>query len=254
MLAAAPHVCIFDRSVLHPPSFLPSLLRCSESLPSTPLPSFLHCSAAPLLRKPATVKKLVPVTSLTLRSTGQLTGYIHAADPALHKVSARLLPGRNGQWQPAGLSRAAGRRMACEETFSFRIRELAPGALRVLDMQDMEALRRGAQPYTSNLASAIIRGAARGGHAGHVCAPARCQASTCQALPTPRPSFQRNESPSAPWYTPASRMLLALTYCNAQGGRQWWRRAAAWQTHWRICPPRSMRPCSASWQPSTGVS
>ena len=36
--------------------------------------------------------------------------------------------------------------MACEETFSFRVRELAPGALRVLDMQDMEALRRGATP------------------------------------------------------------------------------------------------------------
>ena len=27
---------------------------------------------------------------------------------------------------------------------------LLPGALRVLDMQDMEALRRGATPYTSN--------------------------------------------------------------------------------------------------------
>ena len=50
------------------------------------------------------------------------------------------------QWQRAGLSCAAGRRMACEETFSFRVRALAPGALRVLDMQDMEALRRGAKP------------------------------------------------------------------------------------------------------------
>ncbi len=37
-------------------------------------------------------------------------------------------------------------RMASEETFSFRVRELAPAALRVLDMQDMEALRRGAPP------------------------------------------------------------------------------------------------------------
>jgi len=36
--------------------------------------------------------------------------------------------------------------MASEETFSFRVRELAPAALRVLDMQDMEALRRGALP------------------------------------------------------------------------------------------------------------
>jgi hypothetical protein len=32
-------------------------------------------------------------------------------------------------------------RFYCEEAFSFRVRELAPGALRVLDMQDMHALR-----------------------------------------------------------------------------------------------------------------
>ncbi|KAK9839692.1 hypothetical protein WJX81_006431 [Elliptochloris bilobata] len=36
-------------------------------------------------------------------------------------------------------------RMESEETFSFRVHELAPTALRVLDMQDMVALRRGRQ-------------------------------------------------------------------------------------------------------------
>ena len=41
--------------------------------------------------------------------------------------------------------------MASEETFSFRVRELAPAALRVLDMQDMEALRRGVLPRCRNL-------------------------------------------------------------------------------------------------------
>ena len=36
-------------------------------------------------------------------------------------------------------------RFFTEEAFSFRVRELAPAALRVLDMQDMHALRRGRQ-------------------------------------------------------------------------------------------------------------
>ena len=39
----------------------------------------------------------------------------------------------------------------------------------------------------------------------------------------------------------------------AQGGRQWWRRAAAGPMRWRMCPPQSMRSCSASWQPSIGM-
>ena len=37
-----------------------------------------------------------------------------------------------------------GCRFYAEEQFSFRVRELAPGALRVLDMQDFHALRAGA--------------------------------------------------------------------------------------------------------------
>ena len=36
-------------------------------------------------------------------------------------------------------------RFASEEAFSFRVRELVPDALRVLDMQDVHALRRGRQ-------------------------------------------------------------------------------------------------------------
>ena len=36
-------------------------------------------------------------------------------------------------------------RFFTEEAFSFRVRDLAPGALRVLDMQDVHSLRRGRQ-------------------------------------------------------------------------------------------------------------
>ena len=38
------------------------------------------------------------------------------------------------------------RRFIAEEAFSFRIREVAPDALRVLDMQDCHALRSGIPP------------------------------------------------------------------------------------------------------------
>ncbi len=39
-------------------------------------------------------------------------------------------------------------RFYSEEAYSFRVRNIAPGALRVLDMQDMHCLRKGAQvPY-----------------------------------------------------------------------------------------------------------
>ncbi len=39
-------------------------------------------------------------------------------------------------------------RFYSEEAYSFRVRDIAPGALRVLDMQDMHCLRKGAQvPY-----------------------------------------------------------------------------------------------------------
>lgn len=83
----------------------------------------------------------------------------------------RHLKGKHAQ-QPWGSALQSGaycitaplHRFIAEEAFSFRIRELAPDALRVLDMQDCHALRSGkpSAPYqwcqimAAALRSAII--------------------------------------------------------------------------------------------------
>ena len=109
-------------------------------------------------------------------------------------------------------------RFIAEEAFSFRMRELAPDALRILDMQDFHTLRNGACSLALHAAYfTLICWSLSGGSATSMLQGAEVMQPGCQ------------------------------------GGRGCWRREAASQKFWRTAQTRAAPACSGSWPPSTGA-
>jgi glycosyltransferase involved in cell wall biosynthesis len=121
---------------------------CQRVLPTTDARAALCRCAAPGVRTAALIRAFTSWGwRVTYASTSDGAKNAFAAELDAAGVTTRTVPSNRGPALEALLAEAAPDvvvfdRFTTEEMFSFRVRELAPRALRIVDTQDVHSLRR----------------------------------------------------------------------------------------------------------------